>query len=143
MRKTYLHKSFNLFLILIILSHLSYFHNVLENYIVCYGSDGHVEIENINSNSECSNIDMTRSSSYMGEIIVPNSDCKDVSLSVNCFEDDKIISENKIISSFDIQKNISQVLSFADKQIPTFNYFNSIKIANNILENYTTVSLLI
>jgi hypothetical protein len=117
---------------------------VLENYVVCYGFDGHVEVENINNSYECSSIDMMRSSSYMGEIVVSNSDCKDVSLGVNCFENDIIISENKTSSRIDIQKYITHILSFdANKNIPTFNFFNSIKIINNILENYTTVSLLI
>ena len=144
MRNTYIHKLFSLLLVITMISHLSYFHNILENYVVCYGSDGHIAIENLNSNSECSNVDLNLSSSISGEIIMANNDCEDVSLGENCSKDAKNISENKTTLSFELQKNACQILSFdTDKHKPTFNNSHSIKIANNILENYTTVLLLI
>ncbi len=144
MRITYLHKLFSLLLVIAMISHLSYFHNILDNYVVCYGSDGHIAIENINNNSECSNLDLILSSSFSGEIIRANIDCIDVSLDDYCSKDAKNISVNKTTINFELQKKAFQILSFdTQKHNPTINNSHSIKIVNNILEKYTTVLLLI
>ena len=103
---------------------------------------GHIEIENINDSSDCvphSMFDTQATSSSQ----LSSKECKDISFDENCFEEGQYISKNNESSiNGSIQKN--ELFSFR-KGNPD-NNFNQNKnnvLENQILENYTNISLLI
>ena len=128
-------------LILVILSHITFMHNLVHDYIICYGNDGHIEVENINECDDCTPHSMfgdkEESSSKLS-----NKDCEDVSLDVNCYEEEQYISQNKKLINRTILK--STMLSFQiENPENTFNQKDKIIFKNKTLENYTTILLLI
>ena len=105
MKKTVLHKVINLMLLLVMLSHLSYFHQLLETYVVCYGSDGHIEIENIEDNSSCSSSGLNQTKTHITSVMFESNDCDDVKLGEQCIEDLPYLVGNKL--------NFIQILPFS------------------------------
>ncbi len=141
--KTYRkYKLINLFLLISILSHTTYLHNLLDSYVLCYGSDGHLEVENIDDCSDCKNV---ASSDQMSNKFTSNfqeNNCNDISLDGNCFEDVQYLIKNvKILTS---QNNSSVELFYSPDQKVKFTNTNIfVKNYNPALQNYSTVLLII
>ncbi len=131
----------SMILILVILSHITFMHNLVHDYVICYGNDGHVEVENINECDDCtphSMFDIQEASSSQ----LSSKDCEDVSLDINCFEEEQYISQNKTSINRTILK--STMFSFqADDSENIFTQKDKKIIKNKILESYTTILLLI
>ena len=123
------------------LSHLTFMHSFVQNYIICYGSDGHIQIENVNDCGSCENHPIFESAeitiSYLS-----STDCNDVSLDENCLDDAQFFSKNKITINAGNQKNNIFIFRSGNHK-RTLNKIDTITFGNNILENYTTVSLII
>lgn len=126
---------------MVMLSHITFMHNIVHDYVICYGDDGHIEIENVNDCADCAPPSMfdseTTSSSQLS-----SKDCEDVSLDVNCFEEEQYISKNNISINRSILKN--KMFSFQIGNSESNSILNNkIVLENNILKNYTSISLLI
>jgi hypothetical protein len=145
MKKTRRNKLINIFLILTMLSHVTYFHDILDNYVICYGTDGHVEIENINNPSDCI-ISTQEQNNLPNEISFKNNyqdnNCNDISLHSNCFEDSQFLSDKKITSSFNLNCLVQQLPRSNEKENFSI-FFHNQKFINQTLQNYSTVTLLI
>ncbi len=140
MKVKFLYKSINIVLILMMFSHTSFFHEYLQNYVLCFGNDGHIQIENINDCEECTNLDFL-TTTYPGKIIVQSSDCEDIPLDEHCFEENQFISQRNIISTIGIQLPVISFLSSGKKVL--FYNLDFTSTNNPILENYKKVSLTI
>ena len=101
MKHNLINKSTHILLILTLISHLSFFHNLLDNYVICSGSDGHIAIENVNDCDECSNIQFN---GYTKTVEFSSQDCEDTALDQNCFEDDEFIPKDRIVITANIVK---------------------------------------
>ncbi len=128
-------------LILVILSHITFMHNIMHNYVICYGNDGHIEVENINECDDCTPHsifdDKEESSSKLS-----TKDCEDVSLDINCFEEEQYISQNKIFINRTILE--SNLFLFQDDDLANIsNQKEKTIFKNKVLDSYTTISLLI
>ena len=135
------YKITSIIIILVMLSHITFMHNLVHDYILCYGNDGHIEIENVNDCTECaphSMFDTEATSSSQ----ISSKDCDDVSLDINCFEEEQYISKNK--TSIDRNTLKSKMFSFQIGNSENNSVLNNKNILeNNILESYTNISLLI
>lgn len=124
------------------LSHLTYLHDLLDNYVLCYGNDGHIAIENINDNLEC---EITNATSVMvnsNTLSFQNNNCNDISLGNDCYEDSQFLNDSKTNITISVNAFIQPLQR--TKQKPVYsNIKDHLSISNLILENYTTVSLLI
>lgn len=128
-------------LILVILSHITFIHNIMHNYVICYGSDGHIEVENINECDDCTPHSMFNDKEESSSKLTTK-DCEDVSLDINCFEEEQYISQNKILINRTILE--SDMFLFQDKDLENIsNQKEKTIFENKILESYTTISLLI
>ncbi|MCF6271013.1 MAG: hypothetical protein L3J41_14970 [Melioribacteraceae bacterium] len=140
MNSNFKHITINTILIFVMLSHITLMHSVVENYFVCYGNDGHIEVENINNNKNCadhSTIEDIKTNALSFSI----ADCDDVNFSDNCFEEDQFIFNHKISLEVNQGKSILFFLNEKDSRIFHTNFSNKFK--NNILESYSKISLLI
>ncbi|MFH1528977.1 MAG: hypothetical protein ABIJ40_11380 [Bacteroidota bacterium] len=138
-------KVINVFLLFSMLSHVTFLHNYFDNYILCYGADGRIAIENANDFSECEGVkifDKEVRPNNTGATTVDNTDCEDVSLDENCFEENQFLSKNKIVIPDYILKTNQLVLP-SENEVNSFHQIDFNLTDNTILENYTTVSLLI
>ena len=134
-------KILSIIIVVTLLSHLTFLHNVLENYVVCIGTDGHIAVENVSECDECIETEFLASND-VANIEVSKTDCEDISLDQNCFEINQFVTKNKI----DISENVFEltaVLSESRTEIKYYYSINNNKDKNPILKNYTTVSLLI
>lgn len=124
------------------LSHVTYLHDFLDRYVLCYGSDGHIAIESLDDCNDCENIS---SSIYLineFSTLIQDNNCNDLSINGNCFEDAQFLLKSTNV--FELSKNVHikhiynppLEIEFAKIQICQKSY-------NPILDNYTTVSLLI
>lgn len=128
-------------LILVILSHITFIHNIMHNYVICYGNDGHIEVENINECDDCTPHSMFNDKEESSSKLTTK-DCEDVSLDINCFEEEQYISQNKILINRTILE--SDMFLFQDKDLENISIQKEKTIfENKILESYTTISLLI
>lgn len=123
------------------LSHITFIHNIVHDYVLCYGNDGHIEIENVNDCTDCAPQSMfdtqTASSSQ-----ISSKDCNDISLNENCFEEEQYLSKNNTSINRSIQK--SKLFSFLNGNPKNnFNLDNKNRLENNILESYSNILLLI
>lgn len=143
MKLKILNKIISVSLIVIIVGHLTIFHHILQDYVLCYGADGHVAIENVDECASCSNISSFTISVLAGQSFTDIDDCEDIRLDENC------INENEFIPKDKINLNV-ELASTWETITPTENEFKIYKSVdkglfkeNHILKNYTTVSLLI
>lgn len=138
-------KIISIFLILSMLSHLTYLHELLDNYVLCYGNDGHIAIENINNDFECEITHSSKSMVYSNissNTSFQNNNCNDVSLGNDCYEDSQFLIDSKTNFTFNTNPFILNLPR--TKQKPVFlDIKDQLFSKNLILENYTTVSLLI
>lgn len=139
MKRNLRHKIINFFLLLVLFSHLTFIHDVIKNYVLCYGTDGHIAIEKVNECIECPEVNNFIELGYPSINCV---NCEDVSLDQTCIADGQflaknkeVISSKKIITSVNILKPDSRVNTFLSLDLP--------QNINPILQNYSTVSLLI
>jgi len=135
------YKITSVIIILVMLSHITFMHNIVHDYVICYGDDGHIEIENVNDCTEC-----TPPSMFDGQETpssqLSSKDCEDVSLDVNCFEEEQYVSKNNISINRSILK--SKMFSFQISNHENNTFLNNKNVLeNNILESYTNISLLI
>lgn len=123
------------------LSHITFIHNIVHDYVLCYGNDGHIEIENVNDCTDCSprsRFDTHTASSSQ----ISSKDCSDISLEENCFEEEQYLSKNKTSINRSSQK--SKLFSFLNGNLENnFSLDNKNRLENNILVNYSNISLLI
>ena len=136
------YKILNIVLILVMLSHVSFFHEYLKNYVICYEPNGDVQVENINDCEECTNINLIIPSAVPTESSVNKTDCLDFPLDGDFFSHHQFITKN---SNVLITNNIlSSVPTFIkiNSNIDFRNYKNTL-IKNLILENFTSVLLII
>jgi len=125
-----------------LLWHIIFMHSVWNDYVICFEPDGNIEIENVNDCEECS-IGLEESMLIeSGIALIIDCECIDISLAGNCSEDEPLPIKNRV--SIDVGKLKNNIPGF---QIYTNNRFpiksNPTLPANYILENYTTVSLII
>ena len=133
-------KFINILIVISLLSHLTILHNFLEDYVICYGSDGHIAVENVNDCVECPSIDFS-TLDYSAIEGVKNSECEDISLDQHCFAENQFITKNNVdLPNFIIA--IKTVLSRQENQVNRYHSLNNNNI-NRILDSYTTISLLI
>ena len=137
MKITQRNKIINLVLILSILSHITYLHNYLDDYILCYGNDGHITIEKLSDCNECSNLDLISTNIYFDY-----DDCTDFPILNSCFEDTEFLVDKKVNISLNLVSNKRYVLNPQPKTKHTQTIkYNTLK--DSILESYSTISLLI
>jgi len=116
-------------------------HTIVHDYLLCYGTDGHIEIENVNVLSDCaphSILDIQATSSTK----LSSNNCKDISFDENCFEEEEYLTQDKTSINRNIQKN--KKFSFPKWNLGNNSCLKSFNVLeNNILENYSNISLLI
>ncbi|MAT59404.1 MAG: hypothetical protein CMF23_15635 [Ignavibacteriae bacterium] len=139
MSNNFINKSTHIFLLLTLVSHLTLAHDLISEYVLCTGSDGHVAIENVNECEECSNIQFNGDTKL---VVISIQDCEDVALDQNCFEDDEFIPQNKIVITASIVK-FATIFENTDYEKKFNNSYIDQDFKNPILERYTSVSLLI
>ena len=83
MSNNFINKSTHIFLLLTLVSHLTLAHDLISEYVLCTGSDGHVAIENVNECEECSNIQFNGDTKL---VVISIQDCEDVALDQNCLK---------------------------------------------------------
>ena len=124
------------------LSHVTYLHDFLDRYVLCYGSDGHIAIENLDDCTDCENISSSHYFTNGFSPVIQENNCNDLSINSNCFEDAQFLL--KTTNVFELNKNVHIKLVYNP---PLEIEFAKIEICqksyNPILDNYTTVSLLI
>ena len=140
MNSIFTKRSISLALIITILWHIVIVHNVFQNYVICYGNDGHIEIENP---LECENCSYPVQDYLLvagGNTVLNNNDCEDMSLDENCFDDNQFITKNNVNFSLILIK--SNFIKIQPEQINNlFKVITNEITRNNILSNYSTVSL--
>jgi len=145
MKKTKRNNIINIFLIVALLSHVTYFHELLDNYVLCYGTDGHIAIENINDSSDCINPSQ-KINNFQNELNITSNyqdnNCNDISLHSNCFEDNQFLLDKKISPSINFDYFIQYLPRLDQKEIFSRS-IKSIEPLNQALQNYSTVTLLI
>jgi len=139
MNYNFLNKTLHILLLVIFVSHLTFFHNLLANYVICSGSDGHVEIENVNDCDECNDINYGEQNDG---VEFKEQHCEDVALGENCFEDEQFFHKDKIIIAANFAKAPTK-REKSDNQKEIFNTTKNYSIPNQILDGYTTVSIII
>lgn len=130
-------KSINILLITLFFTHAAFMHHILDSFVHCSTENGQLTLEYIHENSSnvicLGNTDSTCSHNNFG--------CEDVSLDQNCFEYGQVISKDKTFFVYVIQLYVLHIHSAKPKSfycLPV-NY----QLKNPILENYSTISLLI
>ncbi|MBT8378864.1 MAG: hypothetical protein KJN64_06525 [Ignavibacteria bacterium] len=134
-------KFINVVIVISLLSHLTILHNFLEDYVICYGTDGHIAVENVNDCDECPSIDLS-TLDYFANEEVKKPECEDISIDQHCFEGNQFIINNNI----DLPSTIlvlNAVFSKSKDEIKFYYSPNTNNNKNQILDSYTTVSLLI
>ena len=131
----------SIILLVTLLSHITFMHSVVQNFVLCYGNDGHIQIEDVNDSESCES-HSTFESEETTTVYINSADCEDVNLNENCFEEEQFISKNRIAINCDVLRS----KNFSVRNENWKNNFNKnyqTKFGNNILESYTTVSLII
>ncbi len=124
-------------------SHLTILHRFLQDYVLCNGSDGHISIENVNEYAACSNTSSFTISVLPGLSISVADECKDTRLNENCIDENEFILENRTNLNVDLI-NRWQIIASPENLLKNYNFSDrNVFKENPILENYTTVSLLI
>jgi hypothetical protein len=139
MNNVSINKITSVVLVFVMLSHMIFMHSFLENYVICYGNDGHIEIENVNDSESCDDHSLAE---YRTSSIISNSDCQDFNLEENCFNDEQLIFQNQIKINAGIKKEEAFISDLKNK-FQTFIKIETNIYFNNTLENYSTISLLI
>ena len=134
-------KIINTILINVMLSQVVFTHSIVQDIVICYSNDGHIQLENVNDPVSCEN----RSIFEIEETTIPyfiKVDCEDQSLHGNCLENKHFISNNKIAINIGILKNSVFVYRLENNK-KTFTKIDKNSFGNHILESYNTVSLII
>ncbi len=123
------------------LSQVAFTHSIVQDLVICYSNDGHIQLENVNDPISCENRSIFETEAatipYFNKV-----DCEDQSLHGNCLENKPLVSNNKIVGNISIQKNSIFILQL-EKYKNTFKKFDTCSFENHILESYNTVSLII
>ncbi len=143
MNKKISHKIINIVLLVTMFSHLTFFHGYFQDYVICYGNDGHVAIENLDDCNECSTLNFSDLFSSAQNVIIEDIDCKDIALDENCFEDENFIAKNKVLFANNLRKTKPIIINLAIDQNKRNSYTLVGKFKNSITEIYSTVSLII
>ncbi len=131
----------NIVLMLVMLSHITFMHNIAYDYVLCYGNDGHIEIENVNESENCKNHSLFEVAKTITTYI-SSIDCEDVSLDENCFEEEQFIFNKRVNTYAVILKN-NIFISLTENRKKATDKIETNRFENNVLESYTTVSLII
>lgn len=143
MKLRVLNKIISVSLIIVIVSHFMYLHNVLQNYVLCNGSDGHVAVENVDECAACSNISSFTISAATSQNIYDVDDCVDTRLNENCIDENKFIPKDKINVIVDLT-NTWEIITPTENEFKSYNFYaQDLFKENRILKNYITVSLII
>lgn len=137
----YTYKIINTVLIIVFLSHLTFLHDYLGNYVICYGADGHEAIERINECDDCMSSNFQVPEILQGIETVAQSDCEDIALEENCISESQFIPKKKITVSTSIVKVAT--IKLTPCRNTEINPITNRIFENITIENYTTVSLLI
>ncbi len=134
------YKITSIILVLVMFSHFTFMHTIIHDYVLCYGNDGHVEIENVSECLDCSPHSML--DTQVNSTQLSSNQCNDKSIDDNCFEEEEYLTQNKTLINRSIQK--SKKLSFPKWDPENSSSLKNINVLeNNILENYSNISLLI
>ncbi|MDZ7765843.1 MAG: hypothetical protein U5K00_15740 [Melioribacteraceae bacterium] len=140
MKYNFLNKATHILLLIIFISHLTFAHELMSEYVICTGTDGHVAIENVNECDDCNDINYYVEPT--NDVEIKQQDCEDVALYENCFEEEQFLPKDKMILSF-YSITISVLPEPAEDQRCKTNLNDYSKLSDPILESYTTVSLII
>ncbi len=143
MNKKKSHKIINIILLVTMFSHLTFFHEYFQDYVICFGNDGHITIENLDDCNECSGLDYFDLFSSTQNVIIEDIDCKDIALDDNCFEDETFITKNKVLFANNLLKTKPIIINFEIDLNKRNHYILVEKFKNPITEIYSTVSLII
>ncbi|NHZ87128.1 MAG: hypothetical protein GWP19_14855 [Planctomycetia bacterium] len=130
----------NLLLITIMLSQLAFSHSIAQDIVICYGNDGHIQLENINDSLSCEKRLISETETILPYFI--KVDCQDKSLNGGCLENEPFISNNKTVINLGILKNNIFVFRLVNNR-NTFTKIDKNAFGNHVLESYNTVSLII
>lgn len=139
MNYNFINKSTHILLLLIFVSHLTFAHELVSEYVICTGTDGHVAVENVN---ECDDCKVMKYAESTNEVELQQQDCEDVAIDENCFEEEQFLPKDKIdVTSYYV--TLSILPEPTEDQRSNFNFKDYYKFIDPVLENYTTVSLII
>ncbi len=131
----------NVIIIISILSHVTLLHTFAKDLVVCLNDNGNVKIEKINDCEECTTSLEVLLNSGFNKKSISDIDCEDIPLDEFCFE------ENQLLPKADV---LFWKL-FVTAIVPNINEYTAVNYIvisgessyNFILQNYTSVSLLI
>jgi hypothetical protein len=109
---------------------------------LCYGHDGHVATEKLSDCDECSNIDLDSFTEFNTNIYFDYDDCEDFPIMNSCFEDNEFVLGKRE----NVRINLIANLKYIPKPEPKIKHLrttNQTILKDSILENYSTISLLI
>ena len=117
---------------------------MLQSYILCFGEDGRVVLENLNSEQFCcnySNSDLFNLFYSSASFYKDHNNCEDISLTESCDEEKLIIKVKNVTNFFNL-------ILFIDYAQSNSNNFSIIIKSEKLdfspqLSSYKTVSLLI
>lgn len=139
MKRNLKHKIINIFLLIVLLGHLTFIHDIIKNYVLCYGADGHIAIEKVNECVKCPELNDFIELGYPSINCV---NCEDVSLDQNCIAEGQFLTKNKDAVSAELIKTSVNILK-PDNRLNTILAVDLHQNINPTLQNYSTVSLLI
>jgi hypothetical protein len=134
-------KKINLILILLMVSHVTFLHDLIDNYDVCFRNDGLISIKDHNDLSH-NQIEFLQNNNSNIKHSVRSNNCDDVCISNECFENGAFTISYK--SNISAQLNFSILQLTKQYQESEILYTSSNYLFNNlILQSYSTVSLII
>jgi len=143
MKLKFLNKIISVSLIVFMVSHLTFLHSLLQDYVLCNGSDGHVAVENVDECAACSNISSFTISAAASQNIYDVDNCDDTRFDENCIDENEFIPKDKINVTVDLI-NTWETIALTENEFKSYNFFAKDLIKENrILKNYITVSLII
>jgi len=142
MKRFFQNKNIHIFLLVALISHPAFIHELMANYVICRGSNGHIGVERLNDCSDCNDIQYTELEKTTGTTLLDNQCCEDVALDNGCFEENQYPPKVRMLAANQLPK--VEKNSF-EPSVENFAYHNLFmnRSYNQSLEHYTTVSLLI
>jgi len=138
-----LNKILSVSLIIIMVSHLTFLHNILQDYVLCNGANGHIAVENIEESIACSTFSSFNISINNGQNTFEIDYCEDTPLDENCIEESEFIPKDKVDLNIDLTSK-REIISPIENEFKNYiSIDKSLVKENQILGSYTTVSLLI
>lgn len=134
-----LNKLINIFLLVVFVSHLTFAHEFVAEYVICTDSEGTVSIQKCYDCTDCSTSGSQQNISSTNSV---KQDCDDVHLGENCFEHEQFLHKDKVI----ITTFITGFVFIPEIITPHYQNYSENKhtrLKNIQLDNFTTVLLLI